>query len=167
MTASVNGALGDALRQYQSHALGRRRSDGVDAEDVRASGASDVSRAFAGGSPRQAADAVERATAGSESGEADAKAQESFARVDPERRSRDMRKAAEGFSGFFLGFMLKEMRKTVEKSPFGHGDSGERVFQELSDEAYADEAAKSRNNAITDLVYQSLMRGAVVPRNMQ
>ena len=140
MSMPISGSNGmlDLARQ-QAQLIGRRRSDAAAAvEDLRATGAGDVTARIG-----EAGRDVET--------------------VDMDRRSKDMRDAAERFTGFFLGFMLKEMRKTVQQTPFGHGDSAERVFQELADEAYADEAAKSRINPITDLVYQSLMRGATIP----
>ena len=83
--------------------------------------------------------------------------------VDATKREKDMRTAAEQFAGFFMGFMMKEMRKTVQITPFGHGsDSAERMFQELADEEYGNTAARANSNAITELVYRSLMNGARV-----
>ena len=85
--------------------------------------------------------------------------------VDEAKREKDIRTAAEQFAGFFLGFMMKEMRKTVQLTPFGHGsDSAERMFQELADEEYGNEAARANSNAITELVYRSLMNGATISK---
>ena len=169
--ATLSGAgLLDMVESQQTRLLGRHRSRNGDGP-LRASGAADATGAFARALSGQAA-TLDRSRRAGEAAENPADAADGAGTVaaggsgvvDPETRSRNMREAAEAFSGFFIGTMFKEMRKTVEQNPFGHGDSAERTFQELADEAYADEAAKSRVNAITDLVYQGLMRGASIPK---
>lgn len=67
-----------------------------------------------------------------------------------------VRQSAEDFAGFFYGFMLKEMRGTVEQGELGHGGKGEQVFQELVDEETGKGLASGDRTGLVDTLHRSL-----------
>lgn len=73
-------------------------------------------------------------------------------------REKELRRVSEQFAGFFLGQMLKLMRKTVKLTELGHGGSAERIFQELVDEEMGMEMGRGDTYSLGNLIYESLMR---------
>ena len=67
-------------------------------------------------------------------------------------------KAAKQVEAVFLGMLLKEMEKTVEKGSLFHGGVGEDMFQAELDNAYVDSFANGADNGIARLYYEQMMR---------
>jgi len=67
-------------------------------------------------------------------------------------------KAAKKVEAVFLGMLLKEMNKTVEKGSLFHGGIGEDVFQTELDNAYVSSFENGSDNGIARLYYEQMMR---------
>jgi len=66
--------------------------------------------------------------------------------------------AAKKVEATFLGMLLKEMEKTVEKGSLFHGGMGEDMFQNELDNAYIKSFEKGADTGIARLYYNELMR---------
>jgi flagellar protein FlgJ len=66
--------------------------------------------------------------------------------------------AAKKVEATFLGMLLKEMEKTVEKGDLFHGGMGEDMFQNELDNAYIKSFENGGDNGIARLYYEELMR---------
>lgn len=78
--------------------------------------------------------------------------------MTPEQADERLRDVSEKFAGFFMGMMMKMMRKTVKQSEFGHGGSGEQMFQDLADDEIGKKAGSTGAYGLADIIYQSLNR---------
>jgi Rod binding domain-containing protein len=67
-------------------------------------------------------------------------------------------KAAKTVEGAFMGMLLKEMEKTVQKGSMFHGGMGEEIFQNELDNAYIKSFEQSSGNGIAQLYYEQLTR---------
>jgi flagellar protein FlgJ len=67
-------------------------------------------------------------------------------------------KAAKKVEAVFLGMLLKEMEKTVEKGSLFHGGMGEDMFQTELDNAYINSFENGQDSGIARLYYEQLMR---------
>lgn len=76
------------------------------------------------------------------------------------QHSQAVRQSAEEFAGFFFGFMMKEMRSTVQQGELGHGGKGEQVFQELLDEETGKNIAAGDRSGLVDILQKSLSGAA-------
>jgi len=77
----------------------------------------------------------------------------------------DLKKAAQGFESYFVDQMLKEMRKSIPKDDFlGDSDHQQEIFQDMSDQAVADNAAKTGSFGIANSLYQELSK-SLPPNN--
>lgn len=77
-------------------------------------------------------------------------------RNDP--REEQLREVSRQFAGLFLGEVFKSMRGEADTSGVGFGGTGEKYFQEMTDEAMATEAAGGKSYGLADLVYQAMTR---------
>jgi flagellar protein FlgJ len=73
-----------------------------------------------------------------------------------------LRQASKMFAAFFLGDFMKSMRSTVKMGELGHGGQAESMFQELSDEAMADNVATGDSFGLGELIYRSMARKGAV-----
>lgn len=64
-------------------------------------------------------------------------------------------KACEEFEAVFFQMVLKEMRKTVDKSGLTDGGYAEEIFESMMDEEIAKSAAK-KEGSLANLLYQQL-----------
>ena len=67
-----------------------------------------------------------------------------------------LREAANDFEAIFIQQMLKTMRKTSFESDLLPKSEGEKVFQSLLDEQYAQISAKSGSLGLGEMIYQQL-----------
>jgi flagellar protein FlgJ len=67
-----------------------------------------------------------------------------------------LREAANDFESIFIQQMLKTMRKTSFESDLLPKSEGEKVFQSLLDEQYAQISAKSGSLGLGEMIYQQL-----------
>ncbi len=62
------------------------------------------------------------------------------------------------FESIFAKMMLKEMRKTVDKSGLVSGGWAEDIFQDMLDDEYAKSMSASANFGLADQLYRQLAR---------
>jgi len=67
-----------------------------------------------------------------------------------------LRESANDFEAIFIQQMLKTMRKTSFESDLLPKSEGEKVFQSLLDEQYAQISAKSGSLGLGEMIYQQL-----------
>lgn len=81
--------------------------------------------------------------------------------AQPSKEMLRLKKACKDFESIFLSYMLKSMRKTVQKS--GLLDSGLQgdIYQEMMDDEVCRAAAEMGSTGIGDLVYRQLSKSAV------
>lgn len=63
-------------------------------------------------------------------------------RLKPGAPEEELHQVAQQFEGFFLSLLMKEMRKTVQKTGLFSGGKGEEVFTDLLDEKVAESAVQ-------------------------
>ncbi|MFW5782109.1 MAG: rod-binding protein [Candidatus Muiribacteriaceae bacterium] len=68
----------------------------------------------------------------------------------------ELKKTCQEFESLFVNQLMKEMRKTVDKSGFIDGGHGEEIFQSMLDEEYAKEISKSQTLGLSDMLYSQL-----------
>lgn len=70
-------------------------------------------------------------------------------------REKELKDAANEVEGFFVGFMMKQMRKTINRTEglYDRGQ-GEKIFQERLDKKFAQKIADSSNLGIAEQVYE-------------
>jgi peptidoglycan hydrolase FlgJ len=61
------------------------------------------------------------------------------------------------FESLFVNMMLKEMRKTVDKSGLIDGGHGEEIFQDMLYDEYAKDMTKAANFGMADKIYLQLL----------
>lgn len=71
-----------------------------------------------------------------------------------------LKKVSQEFESFFLFYMLKEMRKTVNEVPLFHGGRAEEIFQGMMDEHIALSMAQAGGIGLAPIIYQQLSRVA-------
>jgi len=87
------------------------------------------------------------------------------ANVKLDKAHADLKKAAQGFESYFVDQMLKEMRKSIPKDDFlGDSDHQQEIFQDMSDQAVADNAAKTGSFGIANSLYRELSK-SLPPNN--
>lgn len=67
-----------------------------------------------------------------------------------------LRESANEFEAIFIQQMLKTMRKATFESDLLPKSEGEKVFQSLLDEQYAQISAKSGSLGLGEMIYQQL-----------
>ncbi len=80
----------------------------------------------------------------------------------PEAKKKELGKlknACSEFESIFMHQMLKEMRKTVNKTGMVHGGQAEEIFSDMLDQ----ERAKSMNIGLGDILFMQLSRSIIPP----
>jgi flagellar protein FlgJ len=72
---------------------------------------------------------------------------------------KELKKACKDFESIFMHQMLKEMRKTVNKTGMIHGGQAEEIFSDMLDQ----ERAKSMSIGIGDMLFLQLSKAIVPP----
>jgi len=73
-----------------------------------------------------------------------------------EKQQHRLKDACKDFEAMFLSTVLKQMRKTVEKSELFGSDPAEDTFQEMMDIEIGKSAAKTSSMGIADMLYRQL-----------
>lgn len=69
-----------------------------------------------------------------------------------------LKNASDQFEEFFVHYMMKEMRKSSSQDNLLSGGEGEKVFQDMLDEKYAESATKNGGMGISNFLYNQLKR---------
>ncbi len=78
---------------------------------------------------------------------------------------KQIKKACQDFEAIFTGFMLKAMRKTVQKSELFGSNQEEDMFRDMMDDEIAKTSSQRGSMGIADLLYKQLTTDA--DRKMQ
>ncbi|MCM8813044.1 MAG: rod-binding protein [Candidatus Omnitrophica bacterium] len=79
------------------------------------------------------------------------------AELQPQQAAR-LRQSCQDFEALFLSQMFKAMRQTVVKSGLSGGGAGEELFQQLHDEAVAEQTCRNRSLGLSEIMYRQLVR---------
>jgi Rod binding domain-containing protein len=79
-------------------------------------------------------------------------------KVDTDRATPEMRKAAEGLEAIFTQEMMKAMRGTVEKSEFSLRNSASEIYQGMLDQEYAEIAARQNSLGLSEQIVDYWLR---------
>lgn len=81
----------------------------------------------------------------------------------PEVKQKELEKlkrSCSDFESIFMHQMLKEMRKTVDKSKMIHGGQAEEIFSDMLDQ----ERSKKMTIGIGDMLFMQLSKSIVPPK---
>jgi flagellar protein FlgJ len=67
-----------------------------------------------------------------------------------------LKQACKDFEAIFLGYLLKSMRKTVEKSDLMGSGQEEEIYQGMMDDEICKSASESNSIGIADALYNQL-----------
>lgn len=67
-----------------------------------------------------------------------------------------LREVSEDFEALMINQMLKEMRKTVNKSDFLNGGMAEQIFEDMLYDEYSKEFSKTKTFGLADIIYNQL-----------
>jgi flagellar protein FlgJ len=70
--------------------------------------------------------------------------------------NKKLKQACKDFESIFLGYMLKSMRKTVEKNELMGNRQEEELFQDMMDDEICKSAADTNSIGIADTLYKQL-----------
>jgi flagellar protein FlgJ len=73
---------------------------------------------------------------------------------------KQIKKACQDFEAIFTGFMLKAMRKTVQKSELFGSNKEEDMFRDMMDDEIAKSSSQRGSMGIADLLYKQLTADA-------
>ncbi|MBN1341936.1 MAG: rod-binding protein [Phycisphaerae bacterium] len=80
---------------------------------------------------------------------------------DPEQRDKQLRERIDELVGItFFGTLLKTMRDSNLKGPYGHGGRGEEVFQGQFDQLLAQRLGKTGRFGLSEAIYRRMTRNA-------
>ena len=72
------------------------------------------------------------------------------------KEDKKLKQACQDFEAVFMGFMLKGMRKTVQKSELFGSSREEEMFTDMMDDEVCKSASRSKSIGIADLLYKQL-----------
>lgn len=67
-----------------------------------------------------------------------------------------LREVSEDFEALMINQMLKEMRKTVNKSDLINGGIAEQIFEDMLYDEYSKEFSKTKTFGLSDIIYNQL-----------
>lgn len=67
-----------------------------------------------------------------------------------------LRQVSEDFEALMIDQMLKEMRKTVDKSGLIDGGMAEQIFEDMLYDEYAKEFSKTKTFGLADIIYNQM-----------
>ncbi|MCX6345962.1 MAG: rod-binding protein [Armatimonadetes bacterium] len=73
---------------------------------------------------------------------------------------KQLKKACQDFEAIFTGFLLKAMRKTVQKSELFGSNQEEDMFRDMMDDEIAKSSSQRGSMGIADLLYKQLTADA-------
>lgn len=74
-------------------------------------------------------------------------------------KNSELWKSCQDFESIFIKMMLKEMKKTVEKSGLVSGGSAEEIFEDMLYDEYSADMAKTSNFGLSEQLYRQLSSG--------
>lgn len=78
--------------------------------------------------------------------------------VKPEQTDKKLKQACQDFEAIFMGFMMKSMRKTVQKSDLFGSSQEEEMFTDMMDNEVCKSASSRGSTGIADMLYRQLSR---------
>ncbi|MBN1592505.1 MAG: rod-binding protein [Candidatus Coatesbacteria bacterium] len=73
-----------------------------------------------------------------------------------EAEREDLRGACQQFESLFLGYLMKQMRKTVQRSSFLPETPAEKIYMSMFDDEVAKAACKGGGIGLGDMIFESL-----------
>lgn len=67
-----------------------------------------------------------------------------------------LREVSKDFEALMINQMLKEMRKTVNKSDLINGGMAEEIFEDMLYDEYSKEFSKTKTFGLSDIIYNQL-----------
>lgn len=67
-----------------------------------------------------------------------------------------LREVSQDFEALMINQMLKEMRKTVNKSDLINGGMAEQIFEDMLYDEYSKEFSKTKTFGLSDIIYNQL-----------
>lgn len=77
-------------------------------------------------------------------------------KIDENERE-ELRGACQQFEAIFLGYLLKQMRKTVQKSSLMPETPAEKIYMSMFDDEVAKAACKGGGIGLGDMIFENLM----------
>ena len=75
---------------------------------------------------------------------------------DKNAEKKRLRQVSEDFEALMINQMLKEMRKTVNKSGLIDGGMAEQIFEDMLYDEYAKEFSKTKTFGLADIIYNQM-----------
>lgn len=84
--------------------------------------------------------------------------EETIEKIDKNKEfeKRRLREVSEDFEALMINQMLKEMRKTVNKSDLINGGMAEQIFEDMLYDEYSKEFSKTKTFGLSDIIYNQL-----------
>ncbi|WP_157151316.1 rod-binding protein [Brachyspira sp. SAP_772] len=76
--------------------------------------------------------------------------------TDKEFQKKRLREVSEDFESLMINQMLKEMRKTVNKSGLIDGGMAEEIFEDMLYDEYAKEFSKTKTFGLAEIIYNQM-----------
>lgn len=83
-------------------------------------------------------------------------------KATPVQDEKSVREAAKQFESYFLSYMIKAMRKTVEKSDLIGQSKGEEIFQSMLDDETAKNMTESGGIGLADMMVEELRNNGLI-----
>lgn len=84
--------------------------------------------------------------------------EETIEKIDKNKEfeKRRLKEVSEDFEALMINQMLKEMRKTVNKSDLINGGMAEQIFEDMLYDEYSKEFSKTKTFGLSDIIYNQL-----------
>lgn len=79
-----------------------------------------------------------------------------ISKYDKDFEKKRLRQVSEDFEALMINQMLKEMRKTVDKSGLIDGGMAEQIFEDMLYDEYAKEFSKTKTFGLADIIYKQM-----------
>ncbi len=79
-----------------------------------------------------------------------------ISKYDKDSEKKRLRQVSEDFEALMINQMLKEMRKTVDKSGLIDGGMAEQIFEDMLYDEYAKEFSKTKTFGLADIIYKQM-----------
>lgn len=76
--------------------------------------------------------------------------------ANKEFQKKRLREVSEDFESLMINQMLKEMRKTVNKSGLVDGGMAEEIFEDMLYDEYAKEFSKTKTFGLAEIIYNKM-----------
>ncbi|KLI13507.1 rod-binding protein [Brachyspira hyodysenteriae] len=79
-----------------------------------------------------------------------------ISKYDKDFEKKRLRQVSEDFEALMINQMLKEMRKTVNKTGLIDGGMAEQIFEDMLYDEYAKEFSKTKTFGLADIIYNQM-----------